>query len=50
MNLPSEIKLTLEVISEVWDAVIVESLVPREKDIIYKWFSELNTNNMNSSS
>ncbi|EAR94410.2 ubiquitin carboxy-terminal hydrolase (macronuclear) [Tetrahymena thermophila SB210] len=48
MNLPNDIELTLEVISEVWDAVIVEGLIPREKDIIYKWFSELNTNNMNN--
>jgi len=35
--------LTLEVISEVWDVVVVEGLIPREKDILYKWFSEMNT-------
>ncbi|EGR29725.1 ubiquitin carboxyl-terminal hydrolase family protein, putative, partial [Ichthyophthirius multifiliis] len=43
--LPNDIMLTFEIICSVWDAVVIEGLMQKEKELIYTWFSEINTVN-----
>lgn len=40
-NLPSNIELEEKVISKVWDEVVLNGLTSKEKDILYRWYSEV---------
>jgi len=35
-----DITLTYELLSELWDVIVTDALVPSERDVIYKWVKE----------
>ena len=40
-NSAGEIKLTYELLSELWDVIVNNALIPSERDVVYKWIKEI---------